>query len=223
MTRIATSAIPSLSTAPARSTPTATRCPTSGRSRAARPAARRRSRTRQQTTTSFVADRPGMYVVQLVVNDGQFDSIPDTATITIIVPTVPSLSDQRCLDHRGQLGHQGTEFHRHPVAGGDRHGHGQLRDRQRDGHHGRRGLRGQDRHADLHDRPDEQDGHGHRPAATRRSSRTRPSSSISRTSSANATIADGQGIGTIVNDDTAALPTVTIAATDANACRSEAG
>jgi hypothetical protein len=32
--------------------------------------------------TSFVADRPGDYVVQLVVNDGQLDSAPDTAVVS---------------------------------------------------------------------------------------------------------------------------------------------
>ena len=31
---------------------------------------------------SFIADRPGMYVVQLIVNDGTVDSAPDTVTIT---------------------------------------------------------------------------------------------------------------------------------------------
>jgi hypothetical protein len=35
---------------------------------------------------TFVPDLPGTYVVQLMVNDGQLDSDPDTATITITVP-----------------------------------------------------------------------------------------------------------------------------------------
>ena len=30
---------------------------------------------------SFVADEAGTYVVQLIVNDGEFDSAPDTVTI----------------------------------------------------------------------------------------------------------------------------------------------
>jgi hypothetical protein len=33
-------------------------------------------------TTSFVADRPGTYLAQLIVNDGSLDSAPDTITIT---------------------------------------------------------------------------------------------------------------------------------------------
>ena len=30
----------------------------------------------------FTADMPGAYIVQLIVNDAEFDSIPDTCTIT---------------------------------------------------------------------------------------------------------------------------------------------
>jgi trimeric autotransporter adhesin len=34
------------------------------------------------STTSFVADVPGLYVAQLIVNDGHVDSVPSTVTIT---------------------------------------------------------------------------------------------------------------------------------------------
>ena len=36
---------------------------------------------------SFVADQPGTYIVQLIVNDGLVDSAPDTVTITASTPS----------------------------------------------------------------------------------------------------------------------------------------
>jgi hypothetical protein len=46
---------------------------------------------------TFLVDKPGMYTVQLIVNDGQVDSSPDTTTITanqkmIAVPSVVGMS-----------------------------------------------------------------------------------------------------------------------------------
>ncbi len=34
---------------------------------------------------TFVVDQPGPYVVQLIVNDGSFDSLPDTVTLTAVI------------------------------------------------------------------------------------------------------------------------------------------
>ena len=39
-------------------------------------------------TASFTADAEGLFVVQLVVNDGQVDSAPDTTTVEVSVPPV---------------------------------------------------------------------------------------------------------------------------------------
>ncbi|MEM7282430.1 MAG: putative Ig domain-containing protein, partial [Pseudomonadota bacterium] len=51
-----------------------------------------------QSNASFVADLPGLYVAQLIVNDGEFDSTPDvvqvTATVTNTAPTANAGSDQ---------------------------------------------------------------------------------------------------------------------------------
>lgn len=47
---------------------------------------------------SFVPDTSGLYVVQLIVNDGQVNSDPDTATVTVIIPpdtTSPPPADLR--------------------------------------------------------------------------------------------------------------------------------
>src|SRR5262249_159771 len=38
-------------------------------------------------------DLPGLYVVQLIVNDGQLDSTPDTATVTVTMPPPPPPSN----------------------------------------------------------------------------------------------------------------------------------
>jgi hypothetical protein len=37
-------------------------------------------------TPTLALDKPGTYVVQLIVNDGHLDSEPDTATVTVMVP-----------------------------------------------------------------------------------------------------------------------------------------
>ncbi len=42
---------------------------------------------------TFLADQPGLFVVQLIVNDGEFDSDPDTARITVeVVPNEPPIA-----------------------------------------------------------------------------------------------------------------------------------
>lgn len=48
-----------------------------------------------QAQSSFVPDLPGDYLAQLIVNDGQLDSDPDTAMVKIEVaePTEPVISD----------------------------------------------------------------------------------------------------------------------------------
>ena len=44
---------------------------------------------------TFVADQPGTYVAQLIVNDGTVDSAPDMVTIRVEEPTVPTAVDSR--------------------------------------------------------------------------------------------------------------------------------
>ncbi len=34
----------------------------------------------------FISDQPGLYILQLVVNDGRVDSAPDTSTVTVVAP-----------------------------------------------------------------------------------------------------------------------------------------
>jgi RHS repeat-associated protein len=54
---------------------------------------------------NFVADRQGIFVVQLIVNDGQLDSDPDTATITVeVVVPVDSDGDGLTDDEEAALG-----------------------------------------------------------------------------------------------------------------------
>jgi hypothetical protein len=41
------------------------------------------------TAVSFIPDKTGIYVVELIVNDGEFDSLPTTATVSIQLSRVP--------------------------------------------------------------------------------------------------------------------------------------
>ncbi len=171
-------------------------------------------------TTSFVADRPGMYVVQLVVNDGQFDSLPDTATITIIVPTVPSLSINDPSITEGNSGTKLLSFTvtLTPAASANvtvtyatANGSATTADSDYVA-----------KTASLTYTPGQVSKTV--TVTVRGDTKFEPDEDFFVNLSnvnANATISDGQGVGTIVNDDTAALPVVTITARDADA--SEAG
>ena len=173
-----------------------------------------------QPTTSFVADRPGTYVVQLVVNDGQFDSLPDTARITIVVPTVPSLSVNDASISEGNAGTKLLSFTvtLTPAASANvtvtyatANGSATTADSDYDA-----------KTASLTYTPGQLSKTV--TVTVRGDTKFEPDENFFVNLSnvnANATISDGQGVGTIVNDDTAALPVVSITATDANAA--EAG
>src|SRR5262249_22632926 len=56
---------------------------------------------------AFVADAPGLYVVQLITNDGKIDSAPHTVTITAADAAVMSCGDVRSgnITVSGQVDH----------------------------------------------------------------------------------------------------------------------
>jgi hypothetical protein len=69
---------------------------------------------------TFVADKPGSYVVQLIVNDGVVNSAPDTVTVTVTPVTTLSL---RAAGRQVQLnwtdaGVAGYAIYRGTVPGG---------------------------------------------------------------------------------------------------------
>ena len=154
-------------------------------------------------------DRGRRDVLRQPVNADQRDASP-TARASARSPTTtppPTLSINDVTVTEGNSGTTAVAFTVTLSAASGQTGHRQLRHRQRHRH----GRRATTRRASgtLTFAPGEthQDRHRRRSTATPSSRPTRRSSSTSPTPT-NATIADGQGVGTITNDD--AAPTVTI-------------
>ena len=172
-----------------------------------------------QPTTSFVADLAGLYVVQLVVNDGQFDSLPDTATITINVSNLNQISIDDLTVTEGNGGARSVTF---TARRANPSGTSTVTFQTADGT------------ATVADNDYTANsgtvtfgaGATTRPVGVSVVGDTRVESDETffvnlSSPSANATIVDPQAIGTIATDDAAALPVVSIATVDNSA--TEAG
>ena len=105
----------------------------------------------QLPQSNFIPDKPGLYVVQLVVDDGKVASDPDTATITIVVPVVPGLTINDVNIVEGNSGTKTLDVYGDGRAGADGTGDGQLRHGLGHGHQ-RHGLHGSQRAVDVRGR-----------------------------------------------------------------------
>ena len=117
----------------------------------------------------------------------------------------PTALDRQRDGHRGQHGHRQRQLHRHPER---RPAARRSRSTTRPptAPPRRRPTTRRPRHADLHRRPDDED--RDRPRQRRHARRGERDLLRQPPNPSNATIADGQGLGTITDDDP--LPTVSI-------------